>query len=267
MAPDGLVDSSLTLGKLDGIRCLSTLFGGPLPEQFSDVHRRVSIRVGGEPATAFEPASVPNASCTALRAYLRRVPWTDQANLNAFLPSYALNRLPKHRVGHPLHLPVRLSTELRALRPLEVFYGDSAAVLFGEDDYPMRFLVAPRLGEVVLISSEFSEDAPRPSRTRRGVSLKLGATDAKVALNPPHIAPKVQLPSSSPGVEDRHGSEGADPDIHADSHTTCRGFGDRECSLKRDPGQLRVEQFKLGECPAALEQLPESSPRAIFGDG
>jgi hypothetical protein len=50
MAPDGLVDFSPTLGKLGKTSwCLSLLFG-PLPEQFSDVHRRAPIRVRCEPA-------------------------------------------------------------------------------------------------------------------------------------------------------------------------------------------------------------------------
>ena len=266
MAQDGLVDSSPTLGRLGKTSWCLSMFD-PLPEQFGDVHRRISIRVCGEPAFAFEQTSLPHAFCTAPRAPLRGVPCTDQAHLDALLPSHLLQSLSEHRVGHPLHLAVALSAELCVVQSIEVLHSDGGVVLLGEGNDAVRLLVAPRLVEVPLVSPEFTENAPRPPRALRGVSLKLGAADAQVALDLPHVAPEIQLTLDFASPKNSHGCEGADPDIHAHYRFVWRWFGDLELAPERDPGHLEVEKLELGERPAVSEQSVEPLPSPVLCDG
>jgi len=254
MARDGLVDGSPTLGRLGKTSWCLSMFD-PLPEQFGDVHRRTSICVGGKPALTPERAPHSHALRTALRTPLRGVPRTYQADFNAFLPSDLLQGLPKQRVGHPLDLAVRLSAEPRVVQPFEVFHGEGGGVLLGKGDDSVRLLVTPRLVEVVLVSPEFPKNAPRPPRAFGGVSLKLRAADAQVALDLPYVAPEVKLAFDFAPLENGHGGKGADPDIHADYCFVWHWFGNLELVPE------------LGERPVVPEQLVEPLPCSVLGDG
>ena len=267
MAQDGLVDDSPTLGRLGKTSqwCLDMFV--PLPEQFGDVHRCAPVRVGDEPAFALERTPLPHAFCTAPRTRLRGVSCAYQADFDALLPSHALQSLLEHRVGHPLYLAVALSVELCIVQPPEVFDGNGGVVLLGEGNNFMRLLVASRLVEVPFVSPEFPKNAPRPPRAFGGVSLKLGATDAQVALDLPHVAPEIQLTFDFASLENGHGCERANPDIHADYRLVWFWLGDLKLALESDPNHLGVEQLELGERPAVVEQLFEPSPGAVLGDG
>lgn len=266
MAQDGLVDSSPTQRRLGKTSWCLGMFD-PLAEQFGDVHRCVSVCVGGEPAFAPERTPFPHAFSAAPRTRLRGVSCADQADINALLPSHALQGLPEHRVRHPFYFAVGLSAESRIVQPIEVFHGDGGSVFFGEGNDTVRLLIAPRLVEVPFMPPEFTKNAPRPPRTLRGVSLKLGATDAQVTFDPPHIAPEIQLTLGFTILENGHGGERSDPDIHTDYRLTQCWFGSLEPTLERDPDRLEIEQFELGECPAVSEQTVEPSPSAILGNG
>jgi hypothetical protein len=73
-----------------------------------------------------------------------------------------LQNLPEHRVGDPLDLAVRFSPKLPVFEAPEIFQDDGCAMLLGEDNDPVRFLVASRLVEAPLVTPEFPENAPRP---------------------------------------------------------------------------------------------------------
>ena len=265
MAQDGLVDGSPTQRRLGKTSWCLSMFD-PLAEQFGDVHRRAPVRVGSEPAFALERTPLPHALYTALRTPLRGVSRADQADFDALLPSNALQSLFEHRVGHPLYLAVALSAELCVVQPLEVFDGNRGIVLLGEGNDAVRLLVAPRLVEVPFVSPEFPKNAPRPPRAFRGVSLKLGATDAQVALDLPHIAPEIQLSLDSSSLEDGDSCERTDPNIHPDYRLAWFGFGDLELALERDPSHLKVKPSELSESPAVFDQLVESLPCAVLCD-
>lgn len=266
MAQDGLVDISPALGRQGKTSWCLDMFD-PLTEQFGDVHRRVPIRIGGEPAFALEQTSLPHAFRTAPRTPLRGVPRIYWADFDSFSPRHALEGLPEYRVWHPLDFSVRLPAELRVVQSLEVLDGDGGIILLGEGNDAVRLLVAPRLVEVPFISSEFPKNAPRPPRALRGVSLKLGATDAQVPLDLPHIASEVQLTFDFLILENSHGGECPNSRIHTYYRLAWQGFGDLELALERDSDHLEVEQFELGESPAVSEQLAEPSPCTILGDG
>jgi len=266
MAQDGLVDGSPTQRRPGKTSWCLSMFD-PLAEQFGNVHRRAPVRVGSEPAFALERTPLPHAFCTAPRTRLRGVSCAYQADFDALLPSHALQSLPEHRVGHPLYLAVALSVELCIVQPPEVFDGNGGVVLLGEGNNFMRLLVASRLVEVPFVSPEFPKNAPRPPRALRGVSLKLGATDAQVSLDLPHVAPEIQLPLDFSILEDGDGCERTDPNIHPDYRLAWFGFGDLELALECDPSHLEVEQLELGECPAVFKQPVEPSPSAVLGDG
>jgi len=131
----------------------------------------------------------------------------------------------------------------------------------------VRLLVAPRLVEIPFVSSELTKNAPRPPRTLRDVSLKLGAADAQVPLDLPHVAPEIQLSLDSSSLENGHGGEGADPNIHADRRFVWRWFGELELAPESDPDHLEVEKLELGERPAVSEQSVEPLPSPALCDG